>query len=90
MGHHQAAQVLRELERAARARKAAANKERTQQAARQDTPEAREAAERMAAHLIEEEEREQATKYMNAAGGWRMVSVCSLCCSTGVDAARNG
>ena len=61
-GHHQAAQVLRELERAARARKAAATKERTQQAARQDTPEAREAAERMGAHLIEEEEREQAAK----------------------------
>jgi hypothetical protein len=48
-GHHQAAQVLRQLERAARA-------------GRQDTPETREAAERMAAALIEEEEREQAAK----------------------------
>ena len=48
-GHRQAAQVLRQLEHAARA-------------GRQDTPETREAAERMAAALIEEEEREQAAK----------------------------
>jgi ankyrin repeat protein len=52
LGHHQAAQVLRELELTARTRKAAATSERTQQAA--------EAADRMAAELIEEEEREQA------------------------------
>jgi hypothetical protein len=51
-GHHQAAEVLRELERTARAQKAAATSERAQQAA--------EHANRMAAHLIEEEEREQA------------------------------
>jgi hypothetical protein len=53
--------VLRLLElQLARAQKAAAAGERAQQAGRQDTPEAREAAERMAAALIEEEEREQA------------------------------
>ena len=46
----------------ARAQKAAAAGERAQQAGRQDTPEAREAAERMAAALIEEEEREEAAK----------------------------
>jgi hypothetical protein len=62
MGQHQAAQLLRQLERAARTRKAAATSERTQQAGRQDTPEAREAAERMAASLIEEEEREEAQR----------------------------
>ena len=59
-GQHQAAQLLRELERTARTRKAAATSERVQQAARQDTVEASEAADRMAAELIEEEEREQA------------------------------
>jgi ankyrin repeat protein len=35
LGHHQAAQVLRELERTARTQKAAATSERTQQAAEQ-------------------------------------------------------
>jgi hypothetical protein len=61
LGHHQMAQVLRELERtAARAQKAAATSARTRQPARQDTPETREAAERMAAELIEEEERVEA------------------------------
>jgi cell division septum initiation protein DivIVA len=49
-------QLLRQLElQLARAQKAAATSERTQQAARQVTPEAREAAERNAAALIEEE-----------------------------------
>jgi hypothetical protein len=52
-GQHQAAQVLRQLERAARTGKAAVTSERAQQAARQDTPEAREAAERNAAALLE-------------------------------------
>jgi hypothetical protein len=51
-GHHQAAQVLRELERTARTQKAAATSERTQRATEQ--------ANRNAAELIEEEEREQA------------------------------
>ena len=60
-GHHQVAEVLRELERtAARTQKAAATSARTRQPARQDTPETREAAERMAAELIEEEERVEA------------------------------
>jgi hypothetical protein len=61
-GHQQAAQVLRQLERAARRGKAAATSECGQQAGRQDTPEAREAAERMGAALIEEEEREEAQR----------------------------
>jgi hypothetical protein len=63
LGLHQVAQVLRELERTAtRAQKAAATSARTRQPARQDTPETREAAERIAAELIEEEEREQAAQ----------------------------
>jgi hypothetical protein len=53
-GHHQVAQLLTQLER-----KAAATSERAQQAAEQDITEAAEAAERMAAHQIEEEEREE-------------------------------
>jgi ankyrin repeat protein len=53
-GQHQAAQVLRELERTARARKEAATSELAQQAT--------EHANRNAAALIEEEEREQAAK----------------------------
>ena len=61
LGHHQVAQVLRELERsAARTQKAAATSVRTRQLSRQDTPETREAAERMAAELIEEEVRVEA------------------------------
>jgi sRNA-binding protein len=59
------AQVLRELERelesTARAQQAAA-KERAQQAARQDMAEKREAADRVAAEIMEEEEREQAAQ----------------------------
>jgi hypothetical protein len=51
-GHHQVARVLRELERSARTKKEAAAKESTQQAIDQ--------AERNAAELIEEEEREEA------------------------------
>jgi hypothetical protein len=69
-GHHEAAQVLRELERTARAQKAAAReraqqaaaKERAQEAARQDAVEKREAADRVAAEIMEEEEREEAAK----------------------------
>jgi hypothetical protein len=61
LGHHQAAQVLRELESTARAQQAAA-KERAQQAAEQDFAEKREAADRVAAELLEEEEREEAAK----------------------------
>jgi hypothetical protein len=57
-GKHQVVQVLRELERAARTQKAAATSARTRQLSRQDTPETREAAERMGAQLIEEEERD--------------------------------
>jgi hypothetical protein len=53
--------VLRELESTARAQQAAA-KERAQQAAEQDMAEKREAADRVAAELLEEEEREEAAK----------------------------
>jgi ankyrin repeat protein len=53
---------VRELKRTARTRKAAVTSERAKQAAEQNTAEASAAAERMAAHLIEEEEREQAAK----------------------------
>jgi ankyrin repeat protein len=60
-GHHQVAQVLRELESAARAQQAAA-RERAQQAAQQDIAEKREAADRVAAEILEEEEREQAAQ----------------------------
>ena len=64
-GHHQVAQVLRELERelesAARAQQAAA-RERAQQAAQQDIAEKREAADRVAAEILAEEEREQAAQ----------------------------
>jgi hypothetical protein len=87
-GHHQAAQVLRELERAARARKSAATKERTQQAARQDTPEAREAAERMAAYLIEEEEREQAAKTQSKVRGVRPLAHVHVSDAVRVSVAR--
>jgi ankyrin repeat protein/uncharacterized protein YjgD (DUF1641 family) len=51
-GHHQVAEVLRQLERAARTQQAAETSERAHQA--------REAAERMAAELMEEEERKEA------------------------------
>jgi hypothetical protein len=64
-GHHQVAQVLRELERelesTARAQQAAAS-ERAQQAARQAIAEKREAADRVAAEILAEEEREQAAQ----------------------------
>jgi hypothetical protein len=60
-GHHQVAQLLRELEPTARARQAAA-KERAKQAAEQDIAEKREAADRVAAEILEEEEREEAAK----------------------------
>jgi ankyrin repeat protein len=60
-GHHQVAQVLRELESTARAQQAAA-KERAQKAALQDIAEKREAADRVAAEIMEEEEREQAAQ----------------------------
>jgi hypothetical protein len=60
-GHHQVAQVLRELESTARAQQAAA-KERAQQAAEQDIAEKREAADRVAAGIPEEEEREEAAQ----------------------------
>jgi hypothetical protein len=55
------AQVLRELESTARAQQAAA-KERAQQAAEQVIAEKREAADRVAAEILEEEEREQAAQ----------------------------
>ena len=62
LGYHQVTQVLRELESTARAQKAAAARARARKPVQQDTPEAREAAERMAAELIEEEERELAAQ----------------------------
>jgi hypothetical protein len=55
------AQVLRKLESTARAQQAAA-RERAQQAARQDIAEKREAADRVAADILAEEEREQAAQ----------------------------
>jgi rubrerythrin len=65
MGHHQVAQVLRELERelesVARAQQTAA-REHAQQAARQDIAEKREAADRVAAEILAEEEREEAAR----------------------------
>jgi hypothetical protein len=61
MGHHQVAQVLRELERTARAQQAAA-KERAQQAALRDIAAKRAAADRVAAEIMEAEEREEAAK----------------------------
>jgi ankyrin repeat protein len=71
-GHHQAAQVLRELERTARARKEAATSERPQQAAEQ--------ANRNAAELIEEEEREQAAKVaaQSKVRGVELAPVCGV------------
>ena len=76
LGQHQAAQVLRQLElQLARAQKAAATSERTQQAARQDTPEARKAAERNAAALIEEEERDEAAKAQSKVRGVELAPV---------------
>ena len=74
-GQHQAAQVLMQFERAARTGKAAATSERAQQAGRQDTPEAREAAERNAAALIEEEEREEAQRKVR---GVELPPVCGV------------
>ena len=63
-GHHQVEQVLRQLERMRKAKKDIAR----EPAASQDTPEAREAADRMAAAIIEEEEREQEAAQSKAKG----------------------
>ena len=60
-GHHQVAQVLREHESSVRAKQAAA-RELAQQAALKDIAEKREAADRVAAEILEEEEREQAAQ----------------------------
>jgi hypothetical protein len=59
--------VLRQLERAARTQKAAATSERAQQAAEQ--------ADRNAAALIEEEEREQAAKAQTKVRGVELAPV---------------
>jgi hypothetical protein len=67
LGHHQAAQVLRELESTARARKEAETSERAQHAAEQ--------ADRNAAELIEEEEREQAAKALSKVRGVELAPV---------------
>jgi hypothetical protein len=64
-GHRQAEQVLRQLERA---RKAKQDTPR-EPAASQDTPQAREAADRMAAAILEEEEREQEAAAQSKAKG---------------------
>jgi hypothetical protein len=61
MGQHQAAQVLRELERSARTKKEAAAKEAAAKKAA-PTQEAIDQAERMGALVLEEEEREQAAQ----------------------------
>jgi ankyrin repeat protein len=61
LGFQQVAQLLRELERAARTQKAAATSERAQQAAEQ--------ADRVGAALLEEEEREQAAKAQSKVRG---------------------
>jgi hypothetical protein len=74
-GHHQAAQVLSELERTARARKAAATIERAQQAERM----AAEHAERIAAELIEEEERDEAAKAQSKVRGVELAPVRGVC-----------
>jgi hypothetical protein len=60
-------QVLRELERAARTQKAAATSERALQAAEQ--------ADRNAAALIEEEEREEAAKAQRKVRGVELAPV---------------
>jgi len=73
-GHRELEQVLRRLERAARtpkATKATATRRGAQPTTREDTLEAREAAERMAALLMEEEEEDLAK-----AGTPSQVSVC--------------
>jgi hypothetical protein len=63
-GHHHVARVLRELERSARTKKEAAAKDAAAKdaAAKKPTQEAIQQAERMAALVIEEEEREEAQK----------------------------
>jgi hypothetical protein len=64
-GHHQVAQVLRQLERAARTKKEAAAKmaaEAAEAATTEATQQAIDQAERMGALLIEEEERDQAAQ----------------------------
>ena len=63
-------QVLRELERAARTQKAAETSERAQQAAEQ--------ADRNAAALLEEEEREQAAKAQSKVRGVELTPVCGV------------
>jgi hypothetical protein len=70
LGHHQAAQLLRQLERAARTQKAAETSERAQQAAEQ--------ADRNAAALIEEEEREQAAKAQSKVRGVELAPVSGV------------
>ena len=66
-GHHQAAQLLRQLERAVRTQKEAETSERAQQAAEQ--------ADRNAAALIEEEEREEAAKVQSKVRGVELAPV---------------
>ena len=64
-GHHPVARVLRELERSARTKKEAAAKmaaEAAEAAAKEATQQAIDQAERMAALVIEEEERDQAAQ----------------------------
>jgi hypothetical protein len=70
LGHHQAAQLLRQLERAARTQKAAETSKRAQQAAEQ--------ADRNAAALIEEEEREEAAKSQSKVRGAELAPVCGV------------
>ena len=61
----------------ARAHQAAA-RDRVQQAARQNTAEKREAADRNAAALIEEEERDEAAKAQSKVRGVELAPVCGV------------
>ena len=77
LGHHEVAQVLRHFKRTVRPR--GKGRRGAQPTTREDTPEAREAAERMAALLLEEEEEELAkaagTRTQEVSGGRAM-----MCC----------
>jgi hypothetical protein len=66
LGHHEVAKVLRHFKSPARARGKA--RRGAQPTTREDTPEARAAAERMAALLMEEEEEEEEEEEAKAAG----------------------
>jgi hypothetical protein len=83
LGHHQAAQLLRELERTARTQKAAAKAAAAAAAAAATSERAQQVAEqadRNAAALIEEEEREEAAKAQSKVRGVELAPVCGVRC----------